>query len=78
MSDLSQRGKAAPGAPHDTVPMGTDTNPPSSSENASEAAAEERPAGLARQEMAAGHRVVSYSLEPSGITARRSNTTARR
>ena len=46
---------------------------PSSPENASEAAAEEAAARLARQEMAAGHRVVSQSLEPSGITARRSH-----
>ena len=45
MSDLSQRCEAAPGAPHDTVPMGTDMNPPSSPENASEAAAEESARG---------------------------------
>ena len=47
MGDLYQRGEAAPGAPHDTVPLRTDTNPPSMPENASEAAAEEEAARAA-------------------------------
>jgi len=41
MGDVYQRGEAARGAPHDTVPVRTDTNPPSKPEKASEAAAEE-------------------------------------
>jgi hypothetical protein len=79
MSDLSQRGKAAPGAPHNLVPMGTDKNPHSSPENASEAAAEE----AARAAGSSGDGSRPSRGEPKlgakrGITARRSYTTARR
>jgi hypothetical protein len=41
MSNPYQRDKVARGAPQDTVPVHTDTNPASKPENASEAAAEE-------------------------------------
>jgi len=47
MGELYQRGEAAPGAPHNTVPLRTDTNPPFMPENASEAAAEEEEARAA-------------------------------
>ena len=60
MGDVYQRGEAARGAPHDTVPVRTDTNPPSKPEKASEAAAEEAARAAGSSQIASGSSQIAW------------------